>query len=91
MLDILQDLCLARGFEHARIDDETSHVQRRLDIARFKAPESNLSVFLMLTRVWGPTVKLPAADTVILYDSDWNAQVCRVVEFSRRLPSICAL
>eukprot|EP00752_Nemacystus_decipiens_P010606 g9444.t1 len=75
MLDILQDLCLARGYQHARLDGETGHVQRRLEIQRFNAPGSKLSVMLMSTRLGGPTVKLPAADTVILYDSDWNAQV----------------
>lgn len=75
MLDILQELCLARGYHHARLDGETSHVQRRLDIRRFNAPESNLLVYLMSTRLGGSTVKLPAADTVILYDSDWNPQV----------------
>lgn len=76
MLDILQDLCLARGYEHARLDGGTSDVQRRMDTRRFNAPESNLLVFLMLTTVGGSTVKLPTADTVILYDSDWNPKVC---------------
>eukprot|EP00903_Cladosiphon_okamuranus_P009406 g8970.t1 len=75
MLDILQDLCLARGYEHVRLDGETSPVQRRLDIRRFNAPGSKLLVYLMSTRVDGSAVKLPTTDTVILYDSHWNAKV----------------
>lgn len=37
--------------------------------------EPPLSVFLLSTRAGGVGVNLQAADTVILYDSDWNPQV----------------
>ena len=37
--------------------------------------ELPLSVFLLSTRAGGVGVNLQAADTVILYDSDWNPQV----------------
>lgn len=37
--------------------------------------EPPLSVFLLSTRAGGVGLNLQAADTVILYDSDWNPQV----------------
>jgi SNF2 family DNA or RNA helicase len=36
---------------------------------------SPLSVFLLSTRAGGVGINLQAADTVILFDSDWNPQV----------------
>ncbi|CAN0307716.1 unnamed protein product, partial [Ectocarpus fasciculatus] len=77
MLDILQDLCLARGYEHGRLDQSTSSPQTRLDVRRFNAPESKVSVLLVPTRMAGASggLNLTAADTVILYDSHWNPQV----------------
>ena len=35
-------------------------------------------VFLLSTRAGGQGITLTAADTVILYDSDWNPQVGHV-------------
>lgn len=75
MLDVLEEYCAGRGFEHARLDGETNRVQRRLDIRRFNAPGSKVFVFLISTRAGGLGINLATADTVILYDSDWNPQV----------------
>ena len=75
MLDILEDYCLLRGYEYARLDGSTNRVQRRLDLRRFNAPGSNLFIFLISTRAGGVGINLATADTVILYDSDWNPQV----------------
>ena len=54
---------------------DTNRVQRRLDVRRYNAQGSNLFVFLISTRAGGLGLNLASADTVILYDSDWNPQV----------------
>merc|ERR1740133_950523 len=40
----------------------------------FNSPGSELFIFLMTTRSGGLGINLQTADTVILYDSDWNPQ-----------------
>jgi SWI/SNF-related matrix-associated actin-dependent regulator of chromatin subfamily A member 5 len=75
MLDILEDYMNYRGYEHCRIDGQTNRVMRQVYINSFNAPDSKLFVFLMSTRSGGLGINLQTADTVILFDSDWNPQV----------------
>jgi SWI/SNF-related matrix-associated actin-dependent regulator of chromatin subfamily A member 5 len=75
MLDILEDYCELRGHSYVRLDGETNRVKRRLDVRRFNALRSSIFVFLISTRAGGLGLNLASADTVILYDSDWNPQV----------------
>jgi SWI/SNF-related matrix-associated actin-dependent regulator of chromatin subfamily A member 5 len=75
MLDLLEDYCEFRDHPFARLDGETNRVQRRLDCRRFNAVKSPLFIFLISTRAGGLGLNLATADTVILYDSDWNPQV----------------
>ncbi len=41
-------------------------------INNFTAKESEKFVFLLSTRAGGLGINLATADTVIIYDSDWN-------------------
>jgi SWI/SNF-related matrix-associated actin-dependent regulator of chromatin subfamily A member 5 len=75
MLDLLEDYCELREYQFVRLDGSTNRVQRRLDVRRFNAPKSPLFIFLISTRAGGLGLNLASADTVILYDSDWNPQV----------------
>ena len=43
-------------------------------IDRFSRPNSDRFVFLLCTRAGGVGINLTAADTCIIYDSDWNPQ-----------------
>jgi SWI/SNF-related matrix-associated actin-dependent regulator of chromatin subfamily A member 5 len=74
VLDILDDYLNMRGFQFCRLDGSTNRVQRQVDINSFNAPSSPLFAFIMSTRAGGLGVNLQTADTVILYDSDWNPQ-----------------
>ena len=41
-------------------------------IDRFNAPGAPVNIFLLSTRAGGLGINLATADTVIIYDSDWN-------------------
>jgi ATP-dependent helicase STH1/SNF2 len=80
MLDILQGYLYHLGVACARIDGNTPGTEREEYLKAFNAPsyesnssqEDTISVFLLSTRAGGVGINLQAADTVILYDSDWN-------------------
>jgi|GEM_PF-2134840 len=74
-LNILQDFCLFRGYKVSRLDGGTNRVQRAIDIQQFNREDSPYFAYLMSTRAGGLGINLATADTVILYDSDWNPQV----------------
>lgn len=75
MLDILEDYCIARGFEYCRLDGNTDLVDREEQIEDFTSPNSKKRVFLISTRAGGLGLNLMTANNVVLYDSDWNPQV----------------
>lgn len=74
MLDILADYMDSRGYSYQRLDGTIAPVPRRLSIEHFNAPDSNDFVFLLSTRAGGLGINLMTADTVVLFDSDWNPQ-----------------
>lgn len=72
-LDVLETLLEWRGIASVRLDGQVPHEQRRERIARFNS-EPNLQVFLLSARAGGLGLNLQAADTVVLFDLDWNPQ-----------------
>ncbi|OMJ27416.1 ISWI chromatin-remodeling complex ATPase ISW2 [Smittium culicis] len=74
LLDILEDYCMMRGFEYCRIDGQTSHEERVEYIDAYNKPNSSKFIFLLTTRAGGLGINLTTADTVVIYDSDWNPQ-----------------
>jgi SWI/SNF-related matrix-associated actin-dependent regulator of chromatin subfamily A member 5 len=64
-----------RGHSYCRIDGNTSYEERENLIDTYNAPNSSKFAFLLSTRAGGLGINLQTADTVILYDSDWNPQV----------------
>ncbi|KAK3672268.1 ATP-dependent DNA helicase Hrp3 [Recurvomyces mirabilis] len=74
MLDILGDYLQLRGYQFQRLDGTIASGARRLAIDHFNAPDSSDFCFLLSTRAGGLGINLMTADTVILFDSDWNPQ-----------------
>ncbi|XP_076598759.1 lymphoid-specific helicase [Chaetodon auriga] len=73
ILDILMDYCYLRGFQYSRLDGSMSYSDRDENMTKFsKDPE--VFLFLLSTRAGGLGINLTAADTVIIFDSDWNPQ-----------------
>ena len=68
MLDILECYCDIRNYAYVRLDGDTNRVQRRLDVRRFNAAQSNLFIFLISTRAGGLGLNLASADTVVSYE-----------------------
>ncbi|THV02439.1 hypothetical protein K435DRAFT_817796 [Dendrothele bispora CBS 962.96] len=74
MLDILSDYMSLRGYAHQRLDGMVSSDLRKKSILHFNAPNSPDFAFLLSTRAGGLGINLETADTVIIFDSDWNPQ-----------------
>lgn len=73
ILDLLMDYCYLRGFQYSRLDGSMSYADRDENMTKFsKDPE--VFLFLLSTRAGGLGINLTAADTVIIFDSDWNPQ-----------------
>ncbi len=74
MLDILSDYMSLRGYIHQRLDGTISSEVRKKAIEHFNAEGSPDFAFLLSTRAGGLGINLETADTVIIFDSDWNPQ-----------------
>ena len=78
MLDVVEDYLRARGMNFERIDGSITGNKRQQAIDRFQAEstEKREAPFIMLlsTRAGGVGITLTAADTCIIFDSDWNPQ-----------------
>ena len=72
MLDLLKDFCEFEGYKYERIDDSITGSKRQDAIDRFNGPGAQQFVFLLSTSAGGLGINLVTADTVIIYDSDWN-------------------
>nr|XP_043625233.1 protein CHROMATIN REMODELING 5 isoform X2 [Erigeron canadensis] len=74
MLDILADYLSIKGFKFQRLDGSTKAEVRHQAMEHFNAPGSDDFCFLLSTRAGGLGINLATADTVIIFDSDWNPQ-----------------
>jgi hypothetical protein len=73
VLDILEDYLHWRGYKFERLDGRVRGNDRQQSIDRFQRDPENF-VFLLCTRAGGQGINLTVADTVIIFDSDWNPQ-----------------
>ncbi|EAY16278.1 F/Y-rich N-terminus family protein [Trichomonas vaginalis G3] len=74
ILDIIQDYLNLKGIKYVRLDGNVRGPERQAAIDNFSRDGSDIPIFLLTTRAGGQGINLTAADTVIIYDSDWNPQ-----------------
>jgi ATP-dependent helicase STH1/SNF2 len=72
IMDIMEDYLRYRGTQYLRLDGTTKSDDRSDLLREFNAPNSPYFMFLLSTRAGGLGLNLQTADTVIIYDSDWN-------------------
>lgn len=73
MLDLLEYYCKAKRYSVERLDGKVVGKERQKAMDRFNQNEDSF-VFLLSTRAGGVGINLTAADTCIIFDSDWNPQ-----------------
>ncbi|RLN11323.1 chromatin structure-remodeling complex protein SYD-like isoform X2 [Panicum miliaceum] len=75
LLDVMEDYLVWKKYKYLRLDGHTSGHERGALIDKFNDPNSQAFIFLLSIRAGGVGVNLQAADTVIIFDTDWNPQV----------------
>ena len=74
LLDIIGDyLSQVKDVHYSRLDGSMAFEDRQENIDAFNEND-DVRVFLLSTRARGLGINLTAADTCIIYDSDWNPQ-----------------
>ncbi|PXF50064.1 Transcription regulatory protein SNF2 [Gracilariopsis chorda] len=71
-LDYLEYFLGVIGVHYLRLDGTTKADDRQALLNKFNAKDSPYFCFLLSTRAGGLGLNLQTADTVIIFDSDWN-------------------
>lgn len=72
IMNIMEDFLRLKGMAYLRLDGSTKADDRSDLLREFNRPDSPYFCFLLSTRAGGLGLNLQTADTVIIYDSDWN-------------------
>ncbi|XP_007498651.1 probable global transcription activator SNF2L2 isoform X3 [Monodelphis domestica] len=72
LMTIMEDYFAFRNFLYLRLDGTTKSEDRAALLKKFNEPGSQFFIFLLSTRAGGLGLNLQAADTVVIFDSDWN-------------------
>ena len=72
VMDIMEDFLRWKSFKYLRLDGSTKAEDRSGLLKLFNAPDSEYFVFILSTRAGGLGLNLQTADTVVIFDSDWN-------------------
>merc|ERR1719414_825361 len=71
-MTIIEDYFNFKGYKFLRLDGMTKSDERGDMLKKFNDPNSEYFIFLLSTRAGGLGLNLQTADTVIIFDSDWN-------------------
>ncbi|KAJ0069416.1 hypothetical protein NL108_006011, partial [Boleophthalmus pectinirostris] len=74
MLDILAEYLTMKRYPFQRLDGSIKGEIRKQALDHFNAEGSEDFCFLLSTRAGGLGINLASADTVVIFDSDWNPQ-----------------
>uniref|UniRef100_A0AAX7U4Q6 DNA helicase n=1 Tax=Astatotilapia calliptera TaxID=8154 RepID=A0AAX7U4Q6_ASTCA len=74
MLDILAEYLSKKRYPFQRLDGSIKGEIRKQALDHFNAEGSEDFCFLLSTRAGGLGINLASADTVVIFDSDWNPQ-----------------
>ncbi|CCJ30808.1 unnamed protein product, partial [Pneumocystis jirovecii] len=72
LLDRILPKFFRTGHRYLRLDGSTKADDRSAAMREFNHEESDIFIFLLSTRAGGLGLNLQSADTVIIFDSDWN-------------------
>eukprot|EP01022_Parablepharisma_sp_SALTPOND_P021984 TRINITY_DN43_c9_g1_i1.p1 TRINITY_DN43_c9_g1~~TRINITY_DN43_c9_g1_i1.p1 ORF type:complete len:1498 (-),score=197.37 TRINITY_DN43_c9_g1_i1:969-5462(-) len=75
LMDIMKIYFNIKGLRHLRLDGTTKADDRGHWTHLFNSEASEYKIFLLSTRAGGLGLNLQAADTVIIFDSDFNPQM----------------
>ena len=73
-MNILEDYFRMRNYTFLRLDGTTATEDRTDSLRAYNAVDSDYFIFILSTKAGGLGLNLQSADTVILFDSDWNPQ-----------------
>jgi len=75
LMNIMQMYFNIKGLKHLRLDGTTKADDRGHWTHLFNSEASDYKIFLLSTRAGGLGLNLQAADTVVIFDSDFNPQM----------------
>jgi superfamily II DNA/RNA helicase len=75
VMNVMEQMFNMKGYLFLRLDGTTSSDERERRMYAFNDPCSPYFIFLLSTRAGGLGLNLATADTVIIFDSDWNPMV----------------
>ena len=75
LLNILERYFIFKGLKFLRLDGGTKSEERARQIELFSKNDEDFMIFILSTRAGGLGLNLQSADTVIIFDSDWNPQM----------------
>jgi len=70
LLDLIEEYLMFRNFSYTRLDGDMK-IQPRVEAIKIFNSDPDCFLMIISTRAGGLGLNLTAADTVIIFDSDW--------------------
>ncbi|TFK56559.1 hypothetical protein OE88DRAFT_1730039 [Heliocybe sulcata] len=71
-LNVIEDFLVGEGYKYLRLDGDTKQADRQKGMDAFNKPGSDVFIYILSTRAGGVGINLWSADTVIIFDPDFN-------------------